>query len=248
MKKFQILVRITGLLVAGVLTYLSSVALTTQLTAARLATQKWDAFATAVGALNSLDVPFSLHGGTLLDYYRDCRIATHDMDIVIPLTWRQKGTNEANLIQALQAAGFNSTTSHGVLEEFGYETNWVMNEFRLDIFSIEEQSDHYVWGLWVYGNVYECYTRRAEYAAASWNGLDFRVPVPIENALMSNYGTKWNWTYDGWIWDREPFSVGSCTNAEYPNRRRRNLGGNRTEDTVLSIAPSALATELEAGH
>ena len=50
---------------------------------------KWTAFSDIVDVLNCLDAPWHIDFGTLLSFYRDCRLADKDIHVTIKLGWVQ---------------------------------------------------------------------------------------------------------------------------------------------------------------
>jgi hypothetical protein len=61
--------------------------------------------------------------------------------------------------------------------------------------------------------VHRCYAPSSALATTTWGGLEIRVPTPIEPFLVSFYGTEWRKPYKGWVWNREPFTIGSCVRS-----------------------------------
>jgi len=191
---------------------------------------KWAALSAIVNALNDLQAPYNIHAGTLLGLVRGCNIFDGNIDLVIDGWWLDANHQEAEL--AFTAAGFTSDNGHfGTLGHEGYEesqfheglsllTSRVMRAtslihasgIKVDFFTVQRFFDKYVWGLWLDGGVdyHPCTTRSTGVAVYNWLGLNVSIPVPIEDALTSLYGSDYM-TPRSWTWNVEPFTVGSCT-------------------------------------
>eukprot|EP00656_Telonema_subtile_P008433 TRINITY_DN13937_c0_g1_i1.p1 TRINITY_DN13937_c0_g1~~TRINITY_DN13937_c0_g1_i1.p1 ORF type:complete len:141 (-),score=31.98 TRINITY_DN13937_c0_g1_i1:183-605(-) len=132
------------------------------------------------------------------------------MDIGVELSWWQKHENEVK--QALEDPNTYNFTARvlGNISEFGYEVAYSRGPVTIDLFSIQETEDYYVWTLHVNNVLFPCHVRHDGYANADWNGLAVRVPVPIEGALVSLYGKDWR-KPRGWRWDVHPWQLGHCS-------------------------------------
>lgn len=183
---------------------------------------KWAALEAMVGALNELDAPYNIHGGTLLGLARTCSIFDGDIDFVVEHGWFEEHHSRAS--KAFREAGFAMGASFGALGETGYEEAQhhmtllqggskisLVHErgFKVDLFTIRRFSDKYVWGLWVHGTYHPCSTESTGTSSYDWLGLHIRIPVPVEGALTSLYGSDFM-TPQPWTWDIEPFTKGSC--------------------------------------
>jgi len=205
-------------------------------------TFKWTALKAMVDALNGLDAPYNIHGGTLLGLVRSCNIFDSDVDFVLEHEWLEQNYNRAQL--AFHAAGFKLGDTFGYVDEPGYEEAQVhlmqqnngtalnsagsflqarrslgkrslihANGMKVDLFTIERLESSYTWGLWVNGEYHPCSTQSTGTMLYDWLGLEVRVPVPVEAALTSLYGPDFM-TARSWTWNVEPFTVGSCEKGE----------------------------------
>jgi phosphorylcholine metabolism protein LicD len=169
-----------------------------------------------VNTLDSIDCPYNLHGGTLLNFVRDCAIKDSDIDVAIPFKWRKK--NNQLMIDTFQKNGFTYYYKFGVfgtIDEFGYEIAWKKNGVKIDTFTIINEKDRYISGLWENypssKRIYQCEARRLDVGTALWGNLEVRVPIPYDMVLTSWYGNTWKKPYKGqWQWFHSSFSIGSC--------------------------------------
>jgi len=240
--------------------------------------EKWDAMAAMAHALNSLDAPYNIHGGTILGLVRGCYIFDYDIDYAIEHEWLKKNLDKA--VDAIHEGGF-LTDLHifGDVEQRGYERSFMShpagegsllsgssaargqlkaaleaslpnpsdegslisessaaraqlkaafeaslhanqtiqlqrNGIKVDLFTMERASDHYTYGLWIddkdgKSRWNPCTLKSTGTAKFSWLGVDVKVPVPLEDALISLYGVNYM-TPIPWTWNVEPFTIGSC--------------------------------------
>ena len=81
-----------------------------------------------------------------------------------------------------------------------------------------DKNSTYVNGFWLNGKVYRCPIKRKAVATYDWGGVEVRVPIPFEAALVSLYGKDWRLPFPRkWEWSVDPFRVGSCVNSKYPD-------------------------------
>lgn len=179
--------------------------------ASRNSASKWAVFKDAVDILNRLDVPFALHGGTILNYYRDCELTGSDIDVAMALSWWASPGAQPALKRALLAAGFEQRVL-GVPFEPGYEESWTRDEVTIDFFSKVELPGAYKYFLHLEGNLNACFVKYQRYAKVSFDGLQVRIPVPLSTALASFYGDGWRVRQTRWGWNVHPFNIGWCKN------------------------------------
>jgi len=172
--------------------------------------RKFNILVAFVRVLDSVSCPYNLHGGTLLNFVRDCEMKDSDIDVAIPLEWRQR--HEERLHKALVSGGFRKLRAFGTLWHFGYEVPYILNQTKIDTFSFVDEKQQYVTGLWKDGNVYPCAARRIGVGTEQWGELSVRVPIPYETALESWYGQNWMIPHKGspWRWFEDAFEIGSC--------------------------------------
>jgi hypothetical protein len=185
-----------------------------------------------VGALNSMQAPYNIHGGTLLGLVRGCNIFDSDIDFVVEGWWLHANHQRAE--QAFAAAGFHSGDKFGTLGQEGYEEAQVQtlpsllsmgisrtrhfvhkDGMKVDMFTIKRYPNRYVWGLWVTGEFHPCTTVSTGVADYNWLGLHVKIPTPIDAVLTSLYGSSYM-TPRAWTWNVEPFTVGSCAGSPPP--------------------------------
>ena len=184
-----------------------------------------------IHVLDSIQCPYNLDSGTMLNFVRDCNTLDSDIDIAIPAKWRRSNDNEQLLNNTMRAAGFTSYyrytkafahgfDSFGTLGEFGYEVAWKKNDVKVDTFTAVYEKQHYITGLWGYhgphfGQVFRCYYRRVDVGTAMWGDIEVRVPIPYDDFLVSNYGPNWKTPTESWVWDEDTFRIGSCKRSWY---------------------------------
>eukprot|EP00929_Paragymnodinium_shiwhaense_P016290 TRINITY_DN124555_c0_g1_i1.p1 TRINITY_DN124555_c0_g1~~TRINITY_DN124555_c0_g1_i1.p1 ORF type:complete len:274 (+),score=36.50 TRINITY_DN124555_c0_g1_i1:67-888(+) len=185
--------------------------------------KKWEVLKDVVEAFNALNAPYNIEGGTLLGLRRGCNIFDSDIDFAVDGDWLTE--NSAEFSAALEARGFSIFVTFGSLSERGYEEAWHSSALQLqgrrtnavlrrgqvkvDIFTVQRFSDHYVWHLWVTERPHPCSVNSTGTAVYNWLGLDVKVPVPVDAALISAFGPNFL-IPQGWVWDQDPFYVGSC--------------------------------------
>ena len=159
---------------------------------------------------NNLDAPYTLHGGTLLNYARDCDILDSDLDFTITDTWML--SHHDVFLDAMRAHGFSIHETFGKVGNSGYELAFKKgNSIKIDVFTVEEKPHHFVSVTWVRGYPHRCYTKREKYEKREWGGIPVRVPVPVDKALISHYGIHYDKPYPGkYLWDKTIFEFGWC--------------------------------------
>lgn len=181
-------------------------------------TKKYKILSELIHALDEVDCPYNIHGGTLLAFVRDCVINDYDIDIAIPIVWRRK--NEASLTKSLEKYGFEKYFENalGTIDKFGYETTRKKGGIRIDLFSRVDEPSRYLTGLWKSGKVYKCPAYRKTIGTAMWGDLQVRVPIPYDTVLSSWYGKDWKKPFKGkWRWFEDAFKVGSCIKSSVAN-------------------------------
>ena len=172
---------------------------------------KWQTFTDMVNVLNDLNCPYNLHGGTLLNFVRDCELKDSDFDFAISLEWWRE--NFDLLDKAVRNAGFvpeREEGAYGTIGKPGYEMPWEKRGFKVDFFSRIDEQHRYVTPLWE-GRYYNCTSIREEYSTGLWGDIVVRVPVPFEDTLVSLYGKDWKLPFPGkWRWFEDAFEIGSC--------------------------------------
>jgi hypothetical protein len=171
--------------------------------------QKMVVFAKAIHTLSQLNCPYNIHAGTLLNFARDCELNDSDIDLVIPLVWMQ--SNEKALKAAMEAIGFRQWRTFGNKAEFGYETAYMYNGTKVDMFTTAESANSYEWALWLGGKPHRCTVNRTAVQEFQWGNITLRAPVPFDMALRSFYGKAWRKPFPGkWHWFESAVTVGSC--------------------------------------
>ena len=194
--------------------------------APRSPTHKWKHLVKVVGLLTALRCPYNLHGGTVLNFVRDCALEDADLDFAVPLGWWRAAGNAAALDAAFHGAGYRpfygSESPFGIKGQFGYEQPWKTPEgMKIDLFSTvrDESRARYVHSMWNEGKLFSCSGFSDGVAEFRWGGLAVRAPVPLERALVGWYGKGWRKPYPGeWHWFHSAFNPGSCEfNPDHPS-------------------------------
>jgi len=115
------------------------------------------------------------------------------------------GGFEEKFVQTESSLLEDSSSSRGGHMSFRYARENV----PLDLFTIERSDKGYVWDLWMNGQQCKCFTKSTGVETYNWLGVDVRIPVPLQDVLVSAYGEDYI-KPRSWKWDREPFTVGSC--------------------------------------
>ena len=194
----------------------------------------WLTLKAFVKAMQSIHAPVFIHAGTVLGLGRQCTVFGDDVDFGLEFEWYKEHYHEIE--QALVASHFRpkwffpgaSAFSPGsipasAVSTVGFETGWTsLWGVKVDLFSVSWSDGFYTWGLWTApraGIYNKCKVKATATAPFRWHGVDVQVPMPLDDVLTSLYGGRYI-KPQGWTWDREPFTVGSCVHAT----RRRSLG------------------------
>jgi len=85
--------------------------------------KKWDAMSAMARALNSLDAPYNIHGGTILGLVRGCYIFDYDIDYAVEREWLEKNLDKT--VSTILAGGFFEKESiFGDPKQVGYERSF----------------------------------------------------------------------------------------------------------------------------
>ena len=164
--------------------------------------KKWDTFKSIISVLNGLKAIYSISGGTVLFWYRDCSLG--DVDIDINIDWKWFVSNAQKLGQTLKENNFVKIHSFGEIYRYGYEEAWKKNNIKVDLFTQANVNGKYISGTTINGVTYACYSFFDIYKTHTWNSLQFKVPEPIEPYLEKKYG-QWKIPEKGYRWDISPF-------------------------------------------
>ena len=166
----------------------------------------WNVFSDAVNILNDLEAPWILYSGSLLFYYRDCKVPHDDLDIQLDLDWMVK--NNKKLSNYFLEKKFKKKTSFGTIGKMGYEETWVKDDIKIDIFSYVQNHNRLTSGLTVNKTIYPCSYTMNFIEIHSWNGINLNIPGPVEDVLHKTYN---NWRIPvKYIWNISPFEDGFC--------------------------------------
>lgn len=181
----------------------------------------WDAFKSIVHTLNDINANYTASHGTVLGWYRDCDLFM-DLDFDLELVWFME--NIDTLHGALINSGWKQVHIFGVQGEIGYEEAWMKLGVKADLFSQTFIHGEYIDGLTVRGKTYPCFANKTRHEPHQWNGVEFLVPAPIEEYLVSQYGTTWPEKHiSGYNWALEPFKTENgrrhCSKSKMPSLR-----------------------------
>lgn len=164
--------------------------------------KKWDTFTTMIGILNDLNANYSIAGGTVLFWYRDCSLGDSDIDINID--WHWFVSHSIILKNTLKKNKFTQIHKFGQVDKYGYEEAWKKNGIKVDLFTQAHVNGKYISGTTINSVVYPCYSFLQRYVVHTWNSLKFRVPEPVEPYLQKKYG-NWKTPERGYHWAQSPF-------------------------------------------
>lgn len=163
----------------------------------------WQAFKSMVSILEYMKADYSIAGGTVLFWYRDCTLGTSDVDIRIDLSWF--GKNQQELHRKLRKRGWKMQARFGTFPHRGYEEAWVLNGVKCDLFGTKRVEGFHLMGFTVKGVTYPCKSFLTHTEQHTWGGVTFKVPAPIETYLHKRYGNWKEKHIEGYRWDVEPF-------------------------------------------
>jgi beta-1,3-N-acetylgalactosaminyltransferase 2 len=163
----------------------------------------WQAFTSMVEILERLKAQYTIFGGTVLSWYRDCSLGASDIDMGINLYWFQEHERELN--DELVMSGWRLERSFGSKLNVGYEESWRLNGVKCDLFSTKPAGGIFINGLTVNGVTYPCKSFFTRVEKHKWNGVSFKAPAPLETYLENMYGDWKTKHIRGYQWDIEPF-------------------------------------------
>ena len=164
-------------------------------------------FNSMINILNDLNAPYRLHGGSLLFWYRDCKLPHDDLDIAIEWEWFK--TYNGLLKKSLKREGWRMREKFGLIDKTGYEEAWVRNGKKCDLFTIRHINNRYVSGLTINGKVNSCSYTCDGTTTEKWGNLVVKVPFPVEDVLSQYYGKDWRTpNLRKYIWNKTPLEEG----------------------------------------
>jgi len=153
--------------------------------------EEWQTFKSIMDLLNGVGANFTLSGGTVLAWYRDCSlVGNDDIDIYIEFTWFME--NRDRLHDKLSGAGWRMVHSFRKVGEIGYEEAWKKSDgLQVDLFSEAHINGQYISGLTIANNTYPCYSPHISRPVHAWHDVSFPVPAPVQEYLVAQYSTTW---------------------------------------------------------
>jgi len=183
----------------------------------------WKAMRDFSLAVEGLDAPIFVHGGTLLGLVRSCTTFGDDLDFIVERKYY--ADNFQRIANALRKAGFRykwffpganrSYPNKEQTEVLGFEASWVKYSVKLDLYGVDIGQSQFMWGLWDPENVYNhCPIRyEATFRIFSWHGVPVKVPEAPTRILKELYGELFMQPRR-WRWNIEPFTVGPCNRTQ----------------------------------
>jgi len=92
---------------------------------------KKNALVAMAGALNSMDAPYNIFGGTVLGLVRGCYIFDYDLDFVVDRDWLKDNVDKA--VSAILGAGFVPNTVFGKIDTPGFERSWNFDKSLIEL-------------------------------------------------------------------------------------------------------------------
>jgi len=167
----------------------------------------YDNFKNIIGILNRLNAPYRLHSGSILFWYRDCKLPHDDLDIAIDWEWFK--IHHGTIKKILEQEGWYMKINFGSIDKTGYEESWVRNGKKCDLFTLRHINNRYVSGLTIYGKINQCSYTCKGIKIEKWGNLIVRVPFPVEDVLKQKYGKDWRTpNLRKYIWDKTPLEEG----------------------------------------
>tara|TARA_B110000211_G_C14089187_1_gene558071 strand:+ start:417 stop:4046 length:3630 start_codon:yes stop_codon:yes gene_type:complete len=166
----------------------------------------WGAFSDMVSTLNSLHAPYTIFGGTVLNWYRSCTLGSSDIDFALDWFWMNSNLDE--LHRTLRKRGWSSGNTFATPSAIGYEEAWHYQGVKIDLFSLVPVGDthRHIWGLTTQGHTHRC-TSTAQKREEQWNGIKIWVPYPVETFLSRQYGSTWRHPDPTYTWNISPFNT-----------------------------------------
>jgi len=176
--------------------------------------KRWKIIKAMLSLFSSLSVPYILSDGSLLHLYRNCSTGRSDLDFAIRLNWWR---NNSELLQKeLEMTGFKRELSFGSLNlDWGYSEAWMKWDIKVDLIGNIFKDNYSVTPLWVNGKAFPCFMKVAQITQYKWlEDVTVHGPYPIEDALLSAYGTNYMQPFINWTWDKDPFMTGYCNSTQ----------------------------------
>lgn len=162
----------------------------------------------AKSVLDSLSVPFRLHGGTLLGCIREKDFIPHDCDVDLAI-FQEDWRNE--IISRLVAQGFTWLYRFGTIE-CGFEVSFIRKDVKLDINLVYKDAENYWAAAWTRnGKSWDLKIRQMiKYShkpygltTAHFHNMEFLIPDPVEPYLEESYGSNWRVPNPKYKWDHD---------------------------------------------
>lgn len=163
-------------------------------------------FNSMVTILNDLRAPWKLYGGSILNWYRDCKLPNDDLDLSIELEWFKE--NRVLLSNRMKEVGWKMGSKFGNVDTYGYEEAWIRNGLKCDLFSLKNVKNKHISGLTIKGYTHECSYTSNGTVLEKWGDLVIRIPIPVEGVLTQFYGNNWQKPDGKYVWDKTPFLNG----------------------------------------
>ena len=196
----------------------------------------WQALLDTQKVFDSMDAPAMIFTGTVLGLVRHCdpavgNDAIGDLDFAVDRNWYRLNFKE--LAKKMESAGFRpkwyfpgahiqrsfQSIPQKILNVKGFEVSWThRNKMKIDLFGVTVTNATIEWGLWTSQGLLhnDCIAQATDVVPFTWHGLKVHVPVPVDAYLTSLYGKEYMKPAN-WMWDEEPFTIGSCTKAPKEN-------------------------------
>ena len=210
--------------------------------------RKWRAFVDVVEMLNRIRAAYSLVGGTMLGWWRDCDLTDSDHDFAVDAGWHLRNPSVLSLAVGAHPR-LKLVSFLGDADKWGHEWSLVHRHGKrkpvmVDIFFVDwPEPDAARFSLRLmdgplkkvrgrfmraFKTKAECTIRATGWRWATWAGTHFRVLTPVVAGLVSAYGAGWDRPYPTrWRWDVSPFDIGACRKPSHP------LFSGRSDAAVL---------------
>ncbi|RLC48109.1 MAG: hypothetical protein DRH57_02770 [Candidatus Cloacimonadota bacterium] len=162
--------------------------------------------------LDNLNMRNWLTDGTLLGYYRENDIITHDKDVDIGCFIADY--NDKIILKFIEN-DWNLENIFG-RKDIGLELSFRRNYIKLDIFFFYEEGKKYWHGAWLKTdkgrNLIKYYYDKFDLKEIEFKGYKFNIPEDILKYIITKYGESWNQPRKNWDW---AFGPSNATRTEF---------------------------------
>ncbi len=151
--------------------------------------------------LNSIGVTHWLTDGTLLGFYREGKILSHDIDADFGVFIKDY---KKEIIDAFVQNGWELELVFGKIS-LGFELSFKKDNEKVDLFFFYEEDNKFWHGAWIAKgrkkrNLIKYYYDKFELKETEFLGEKFLIPADTEHYIETKYGKSWRTPVKEWDW------------------------------------------------